>query len=149
MGGGEIMTLITHTIVGLGLSAIAPQHAPTMWVAFSILPDIDHIASIKQWRFKVGGFRSSRTVLHELLGAVIWALIGLLLAFWNISIASVYLVSISVHLFLDFISGYSVPFRGIGNEQSVDFGESIYLRIAQEIAIDLISLLAFVSRYWL
>lgn len=130
------MTIITHTAVGLGLSSFFPPADRWFVIAFSILPDIDHLLTFKSWRFRPGGLRASRTVMHELLGAAAYAILGLLLSIGEPHIARLFLLSVSVHLFLDFISGFSQPYRIIKKEGSrMDFGENIRVRIGQEVGV--------------
>lgn len=130
------MTLITHTAVGLGLSSFFPSIDRWFVIAFSILPDIDHLLALKSWQIRLGGLRASRTVMHELLGATIYAVIGLLLWPWVLHIAGLFLLSVSIHLFLDFISGFSQPYRIIREKGSqMDFGENLWIRIGQEVGV--------------
>ncbi|MEW5766938.1 MAG: metal-dependent hydrolase [bacterium] len=130
------MTLITHTAVGLGLSSFFPPSDRWFVIAFSLLPDIDHLLTLKSWRIRPGGLRASRTVMHELLGATTYTILGLLLYLWAPHIARLFLLSVSVHLFLDFISGFSQPYRMIKGEGSkIDLGENLWIRIGQEVGV--------------
>jgi hypothetical protein len=139
------MTIITHTIVGLGLSKFFPGKPMALPILFSLIPDVDHLLKLKTWRFKEGGFREARTVLHELLGCTLFAIVGLALLMVLPWLGKLWLLCVSFHLFLDFISGYSVPFKHIKEYQPIDFGKNLRLRAAQEIAVSGIFLWIFLA----
>lgn len=138
------MTVFTHAITGLGLSRFFPEHPLLLPMLFSVLPDADHLLKLRTWRFEEGGFRNARTLLHELAGCALLGGAGLAVFFAAPELGKLWLVCVSYHLFLDFISGYSRPFKHIREHEPMDFGKNLRLRAIQEIAVSGV----FLWVYW-
>lgn len=133
------MTVFTHAAVGLGLGSIQPEHRWAM-LAFSLLPDLDHLLRIGTWRLKLGSLFESRSVMHELLGALVWACVGTAVSVFDHQMGSAFLLCVSFHLFLDFISGRSRPYRRLREGVIIDLGQRLGIRVGQEVAVILLFL---------
>jgi hypothetical protein len=148
------MNIITHTAMGLALSRFfPPEYAPAA-VAFSLLPDVDHLLRIRTWRAKVNGFEAAQTAMHGALGAAAYGLLGLAMLLVSQTLGSLFLLCVAAHLFLDFISGVSVPFQHVaaepvtvnfGNPPDRPLGRRFWLRFLQEAAVCAASLAIFVA----
>jgi len=86
-------------------------------------------------RLKVGGMKHARTFMHELLGTVIYMLIGLGIFAVDRDLGALFITCLLTHLFCDFINGYSTPYKSIRDLPSVDMGKRLRTRIIQEITI--------------
>jgi membrane-bound metal-dependent hydrolase YbcI (DUF457 family) len=146
------MNVITHTAMGIALSRFFPPEYLPAAVAFSLLPDVDHVLNVRKWRPRVNGFESSRTAMHGVLGAALYSSIGLLAMVLGKQLASLFLISVAMHLFLDFVSGVSVPFKHIeenpiqknfGNPPDKPLGRRFWIRFLQEASVIAVSLLIF------
>lgn len=146
------MNVITHTAMGIALSRFFPSEYLPAAVAFSLLPDVDHLLNVRKWKPRVSGFETSQTAMHGVLGAALYGAIGLLALMFNRQLASLFLVSVAMHLFLDFVSGVSVPFKHIeenpvkknfGNPPDKPLGREFWIRFLQEASVIAVSLLIF------
>ena len=146
------MNVITHTAMGIALSRFFPPEYLPAAVAFSLLPDADHLLNVRKWRPRVNGFESSQTAMHGVLGVVLYSIIGLLAMALDKQLASLFLISVAMHLFLDFVSGVSVPFKHIeenpvqknfGNPPDKPLGGRFWMRFLQETSVIVVSLLIF------
>jgi hypothetical protein len=146
------MNVITHTAMGIALSHFFPPEYLPAAVAFSLLPDGDHLLNVRKWRPRVNGFESSQTAMHGVLGAALYSGVGLLAMIFNRQLASLFLISVAMHLFLDFVSGVSVPFKHIeenpvqknfGNPLDKPLGRRFWVRFLQEASVIAGSLLIF------
>jgi membrane-bound metal-dependent hydrolase YbcI (DUF457 family) len=146
------MNVITHAAMGIALSRFFPPEYLPAAVVFSLLPDVDHLLSVRKWKPHVNGFETSQTAMHGVLGAALYSTIGLLALMFNRQLASLFLISVAVHLFLDFISGASVPFKHIeenpvkknfGNPPDEPLGGRFWIRFLQEASVIAVSLLIF------
>lgn len=113
------MTIFTHALWGAALGQLA--QAP-VWpcVLLSALPDLDHLflaALGRKFAWEHGGFVGLRSWLHELGGVVAASvLFALVYALTRNPAVLVYLFCVVFHLFLDFLSGTSFPFRALNQE---------------------------------
>ena len=148
------MNVITHAAMGIALSRFFPPEYAPVAVAFSLLPDVDHLPNVRQWRPRVNGFETSQTAMHGVLGAALYGAIGLLAMVFSRQLAPLFLISVALHLFLDFISGVSVPFKHIeespvkmnfGNLPDKPLGGRFWIRLLQEASVIAVSLLIFMS----
>jgi membrane-bound metal-dependent hydrolase YbcI (DUF457 family) len=146
------MNVITHTAMGIALSRFFPPEYLPAAVAFSLLPDADHLLNVRQWKPRVNGFETSQSAMHGVLGAALYSAIGLLALMFNRQLASLFLLSVAMHLFLDFVSGVSVPFKHIeespvkknfGNPPDEPLGRRFWIRFLQEASVIAVSLLIF------
>ena len=119
------MSSITHIAVGLALSRFfSPGYLPVS-IAFALLPDLVHVLSMKPWSLRIHGLKTSRTPAHGLLEATVYGTIGLLIVAVSHQIGTLFLTCVATHLFLDFISGVSVPFKHIKKKPiKMDFGNT-------------------------
>ena len=140
------MTTFTHAAVGLGVASFFPERNALWAVGFSLLPDLDHLLYLRTMKLKVGGMRHARTILHELLGTLVYLLVGLGIALFDRVLGLLFVTCVSFHLFCDFINGYSTPFKKIRAAPSVDMGQSLSLRVTQELLIGAICLWLFATR---
>ena len=117
-----------------------------------MLPDVDHLLNVRKWKPRVNGFETSQTAMHGVLGAALHSTIGLLALMLNRQLASLFLISVAMHLFLDFVSGVSVPFKYIeenpvkknfGNPPDKPLGRRFWIRFLQEAGVIVVSLLIF------
>jgi len=145
-GSEHRMTTFTHAAVGLGVATFFPDKNVLWAVGFSILPDLDHLLFLRTMKLEVGGMRHARTFLHELLGTVIYTLIGLGIALFDWQLGLMFVTCVGFHLFCDFVNGYSTPYKYIRDAPSVDMGKSLRLRIGQELLIGGLSLWRFMTR---
>lgn len=138
------MIVPVHAVVGLGLARFfnIPWYFSLL---FSTIPDIDHLFFIHTWRFKQGGFASSRTFIHEILGLAIWGGIGLMLTVLIPEWGRPFLVCISLHMLLDFVDGKSIPYRHLRTEQPVDMGIKPWVRVVQQVAVTIIFIVLFLT----
>ena len=146
------MNIITHAAMGIALSRFFPPEYAPVAVAFSLLPDVDHLLNVRQWKPRVNGFETSQTAMHGVLGAALYGAIGLLAIVFDRQLASLFLMSVAMHLFLDFVSGVSVPFKHIeespvrknfGNPPDKPLGGRFWIRFLQEASVIAVSLLIF------
>ncbi|GIX06355.1 MAG: hypothetical protein KatS3mg115_0758 [Candidatus Poribacteria bacterium] len=141
------MTSITHAAMGLGIGALFPK-APIGWaVAFSLLPDLDHLLFVRSLRLRVGGMRHARTFLHELLGGVLYLGLGGALELWRPPLGALLITCVSAHLLCDFLNGYSRPFVGIRSAPSVDLGVRLWVRVVQEVVVGGVFLWIFFTKF--
>ncbi|MDA1190464.1 MAG: metal-dependent hydrolase [Candidatus Poribacteria bacterium] len=140
------MTSFTHAAVGLGIAAFFPDKNPLWAVGFSLLPDLDHLLFIRTMRLKVGGMKHARTFLHELLGTVVYMLIGLGIALFDWELGVMFVTCLGFHLFCDFINGYSTPYKRIRDLPSIDMGTYLPTRVFQEVMIGGLAIWLFMSR---
>jgi len=148
------MNIVTHVAVGVALSRFFPPEYLPVSVAFSVLPDVDHLLSVKEWELRVNGFEEAQTAMHGLFGAAVYGAVGLLATIIHAQTGTLFLLCVAVHLFLDFISGAGVPFRLIENEPArINFGNPpnqplgrrFWTRFLQEAGVIAVSLLIFMS----
>ena len=139
------MTTFTHAAVGLGVASFFPDENKLWAVGFSLLPDLDHLLFLRTMKLKVGGMRHARTILHELLGTLIYTAIGLGIALFDRPLGLMFVTCSGFHLFCDFINGYSTPYKHIRAAPSVDMGKFLPTRIAQEMLIGGLSIWLFVT----
>jgi len=146
------MNVVTHTIMGMALSRFWPAEYMPAAVAFSLVPDVDHLLNVHKWRLRVHGFESAQTAMHGVIGAAVYGTIGLLMMLLSKELASLFLLSVAIHLLLDFISGVSVPFKYIeenpvkknfGSLPDDPYGGRFWIRIVQEASVILVSLWIF------
>jgi hypothetical protein len=150
------MTIITHTVVGIALSRFFPSEYLPASIAFSLLPDLDHVPHVRKWRLRIHGFETSQTAMHGVLGAAVYGTIGLLTTIIDHEIGTLFLICVATHLFLDFISGVSVPFKHIaksatrtnfgnlpGRPAHKLLGRKLWIRLLQETSVIAVSLLIF------
>ena len=151
------MTPITHALVGLALSKFFPGTPAYFAVAFSLIPDVDHVVVAVQ---QVGrgsslldlnadmrdesGFLRARTTFHELFGVAFWGLMSLLLAAFQFRLGMLLAVCVAVHFFLDFASARSRPFRPL-SDFTIDFTPATPFRIVEELLVALCSGLIFLA----
>ncbi len=139
------MTTFTHAAVGLGIASFFPGSSPWLAVGFSLLPDLDHLLFLRSMRLKVGGMQHARTFMHELLGTVVYTLVGLPLFLFDRELGTLFVTCLLTHLFCDFINGYSTPYKSIRELPSVDMGKRLRTRIVQELSLGAICIWLFVS----
>lgn len=144
------MTTFTHAAVGLGVASFfrdagPPASSPWLAVGFSLLPDLDHLLFLKSMRLKVGGMKHARTFMHELLGTVVYLLIGVGIFVVDKDLGTLFGACLLTHLFCDFINGYSTPYKSIRDLPSVDMGKRLRTRIIQEIALGGVSIWLFMT----
>ena len=72
------MNVFTHAAMGIALSRFFPPEYAPVAVAFSLLPDADHLLNVRKWKPRVNGFETSQTAMHGVLGAALYGAIGLL-----------------------------------------------------------------------
>jgi hypothetical protein len=147
------MNIVTHATAGLAIAHFFPPEYMPIAVGFSLLPDLDHLINIKKWKFKINGFESAQTFMHGILGATIYGLGGMLIFLLNRELASLFLITVSIHLFLDFVGGVSTPFKHIeenpivknfGNPPDRIFGGRFWIRVLQEAVVISIGLFIFI-----
>ncbi len=148
------MNIITHTAMGFALSQFFPPEYLPASIAFSLLPDVDHLPNVRKWKLRVNGFETSQTAMHGLLGAAVYGTIGLLITIVDSQVGTLFLICVATHLFLDFISGVSVPFKHIkksptkinfGNPPDEPLGRKFWIRFLQEAGVIAVSLLIYMS----
>ncbi len=139
------MTTFTHAAVGLGIASFFPESNPWLAVGFSLLPDLDHLLFLRSMRLKVGGMQHARTFMHELLGTVVYMLIGLPMFVIDRELGALFVTCLLTHLFCDFINGYSTPYKSIRELPSVDMGKHLGTRIVQEITLGAACIWLFVT----
>jgi len=148
------VNIVTHVAVGIALSQFFPSGYLPASVAFSVMPDLDHLPSAARWKLQVNGFETSQTFMHGLFGATIYGTAGLLMTLLHRQTGSLFLLCVAVHLFLDFISGVSIPFRLIyadptrinfGNPADQPLGRKFWIRFIQEAGVIGASLLISVA----
>jgi hypothetical protein len=146
------MNIVTHASMGIALSRFFPPEYTLVAVGFSMLPDVDHLLNMRKWRFRINGFETAQTAMHGVLGVTSYSAIGLLMMVFNRQLASLFLISVAMHLFLDFVGGVSVPFKYIeenpvrknfGNSPDKPFGGRFWIRFLQEICVIVMSYLIF------
>jgi len=146
------MTTIIHAAVGIALSRFFPPGYMPAAVAFSLLPDADHFLNVRKWRLRVNGFEAAQTAMHGVLGAALYSSVGLLMMVFSRQFASLFLIAVAMHLFLDFISGVSMPFKYIeenpvrmnfGNPPDKPLGGRFWIRVLQEAIVIAVSLVIF------
>jgi len=125
------MNIVTHAAVGLAISGAFPEEYRLAAVAFSVLPDVDHLLRWRTMRPKLGGLNDARTVAHELLGSVGWVALAGLLALYDPTLAVVAISAVTAHLFCDFVNGWTMPFRAIRDLPAVQMG-SLPIKLLQE-----------------
>jgi len=144
------MNVITHVAMGVALSRFFPPGYLPATVAFSLLPDVDHLLNVRRWKPRVNGFEASQTAMHGVLGAAVYGTIGLLAMVFDRQLATLFLLCVAMHLFLDFVSGVGVPFKHVeenpirvnfGNPPGKPFGRRFWMRFLQEASVIAISLL--------
>lgn len=141
------MSIISHVSTGVGLSALTGQPY-YLGIAFSLLPDLDHLAFIHTWQFKEGGFFHARSFMHELLGLSLVFAVGIVLSYWYADIAAFLLLCVSMHFFLDFINGKSIPYRVLRKDaEIIDFGKVFKHRVFQEIFVNIIFIGVAINEY--
>lgn len=139
------MTTFTHAAVGLGVASFFPESNPWFAVGFSLLPDLDHLLFLRSMRLEVGGMQHARTFMHELLGTVVYMLIGLPMFVIDRELGALFVTCLLTHLFCDFINGYSTPYKSIRELPSVDMGKHLGTRVAQEITLGAACIWLFVT----
>jgi hypothetical protein len=140
------MTTFTHAAVGLGVSTFFPDENPLWAVGFSMLPDLDHLLFLRTLKLRVGGMRHARTFLHELMGTIVYTLVGLAIALFDRSLGLMFVTCAAFHLFCDFVNGHTSPFKYIRAAPSVDMGKHLPIRVAQELLVGRASLWLFALR---
>ena len=139
------LTTFTHAAVGLGVASFFPESNPWFAVGFSLLPDLDHLLFLRSMRLEVGGMQHARTFMHELLGTVVYMLIGLPMFVIDRELGALFVTCLLTHLFCDFINGYSTPYKSIRELPSVDMGKHLGTRVAQEITLGAACIWLFVT----
>jgi hypothetical protein len=144
------MNIITHTAVGIALSQFFPPEYLPVSIVFSLLPDVEQVLNERGWRPSVGDAGSPQSPMHGLLGAAVYGAIGLLVTVIDHQMGTLFLVCVATHLYLDFVSGASVPFRYIkrnaarinfGNPPDNPVGRKLWIRVLQEASVITVSLL--------
>lgn len=138
------MTFVAHTMIGLAISRFFPNTPQSAAIAFSLIPDADHVFMVLRYSFRREGFLRSRTILHELIGAACWGIVGLGLMLIDSTLGELLIVCTSIHLFLDFISGASTPLYPYSNFQ-IDFRFKPILRAIEELVVIICSGAIFLS----
>lgn len=112
----------SHMISASVLSLIAAKVAPTETgyilasLAFSGMLDLDHVYYLirdrKMYQKKglVGQLHHARSPLHELPGLILWGVIALVVRSFDQTLASIFFLSILIHLCEDFLAGIAFPF---------------------------------------
>ena len=134
------MTSFTHAAVGLGVASFfrgVPEVEPAYAyaVAFSLLPDLDHLLFLRTMKMKVGGMRHARTFMHELLGTAVWLAVGFAVMAFRFEMGCLFIACLTAHLFCDFINGYSEPYKHIRAVPGIDMGKHLPTRIVQEVLV--------------
>ncbi len=125
-----------HMISASVLSLIAAHVAPTetqyiIWaLIFSGMLDLDHLYYLIRDRKKfaktgyVGHLHHARSPLHELPGIILWGIIALILRFFDQTLATIFFLSILIHLCEDFFAGIAFPFNPFDKTEMALFKHS-------------------------
>jgi hypothetical protein len=87
-----------------------------------------------------------RSPWHELAGTLMWLLVTGLLYLYDQQIASILLVCVSAHLFLDFVSSSSQPYRWLRKSGRIDFRIPSRVGLIQELSTAVLFLWMFLRR---
>ena len=113
----------THAISASILALIATHVAPTETgyilsaLVFASFLDLDHVYYLirdrKMYKEKgfVGQLHHARSPLHELPGVIIWGVIALIIRTFDQTLASIFFLSVLIHLCEDFFAGIAFPFN--------------------------------------
>jgi len=144
--------ILSASLIALKVNNIQVDQLNYIYFALvsSGILDLDHIyffirdrAFFKQKGFK-GQLHHARSFLHELIGVVLLSCISLIIFCFDSKLASIFFITILVHLSQDFFTGISKPFSPF-NKTEIKLFDYTY---KSKLIINLLTIIIF-SILWL
>jgi LexA-binding, inner membrane-associated putative hydrolase len=141
--------MISASLIALKAANVAPHQLDYIWMAilFSGIVDLDHLYFIVRdfKHYQKHGFSGqlhhARSIYHELLGVMIWSVVTLFIYFFDKTLASLFFISIMVHLSQDFLTGTSMPFSPFDNKEMKLFKFTFKNKVIINIIIVVLSII--------
>lgn len=124
--------MLSASVLSLIAAHVAPSETGYIIasLAFSGMLDFDHIFYLirdrKMYKEKgyVGQLHHARSPLHELPGVIIWAVIALIIRLFDPTLATIFFLSILIHMCEDFFAGIAFPFNPFDRTEMALFKHS-------------------------
>ncbi len=146
------MTVFAHalsaSVISLMIARVDPSQSKYVFVALAVpsILDLDHVFLIlaKRKMFKkegvMGNLHKARSFFHEMLGALIFGIISLILWFFDRQLSTVIFFSFLIHVIEDMTMGRSVPFWPVSNRECRMFNLTFMQKTWADVAVIIISL---------
>lgn len=141
--------MISASLIALKAIDIAPYQTNyiLMSIFFSGIVDLDHIYFIiKDFKhYQKHGFSGqlhrARSIYHELLGVMIWSIVSLFIYFFDKILASLFFITMIVHLTQDFLTGTSKPFSPFDKKEMKLFNFTLKNKVILNLTIIILAVI--------
>lgn len=111
--------MLSASVLALVAAHVPPNETGyIIWaLIFSGMLDLDHLFYLVRDRKSyartgyVGHLHHARSPLHELPGIILWGVVALLIRLFDPTLATIFFLSILIHLCEDFFAGIAFPFN--------------------------------------